>query len=69
MDTKLVNNMHYHFNETGLGIAGTALAGGFTVTGFVASSVPILQVVSLLVGIAVGIVTFAYYWVKIRKDI
>ena len=35
--------------------------------GFLSASVPVLQAISLLVGIAVGIVTFAYYWIKIRK--
>lgn len=35
--------------------------------GFLSASVPALQAISLLVGIAVGIVTFAYYWIKIRK--
>jgi hypothetical protein len=48
-------------------VAGTTIAGGFTVVGFLSNSIPVLQAISLLVGIAVGVVTFVYYWIKIRK--
>jgi len=62
-----VNSIHQHVSDTVPGVAGTTIAGSFTVMGFMANSVPVLQAISLLVGIAVGIVTFAYYWIKIRK--
>lgn len=62
-----MNSIHHHLNDTVPGVAGTAVAGGFTLMGFLSASVPALQAISLLVGIAVGIVTFAYYWIKIRK--
>jgi hypothetical protein len=62
-----VSSIHQHVNDTVPGVAGTTLAGGFTVVGFLSNSVPVLQAISLLVGIAVGVVTFVYYWVKIRK--
>ena len=65
-----MNSVHQHVSDTvpGVtGIAGTTVAGGFTVVGFLASSIPVLQAISLLVGIAVGVATFIYYWIKIRK--
>jgi hypothetical protein len=34
--------------------------------GFIAKAIPILQVLSLLAGIAVAVVTFLYYQRKIR---
>ena len=62
-----MNSVHQHVSDTVPGVAGTTIAGGFTVVGFLSNSIPILQAISLLVGIAVGIVTFIYYWTKIRR--
>ena len=62
-----MNSVHQHVSDTVPGVAGTTVAGGFTVVGFLASSIPVLQAISLLVGIAVGVATFIYYWIKIRK--
>ena len=62
-----MNSVHQHVSDTVPGVAGTTIAGGFTVVGFLSNSIPVLQAISLLVGIAVGIVTFIYYWIKIRK--
>ena len=62
-----MNSIHHHISDTVPGVAGTTIAGGFTVLGFLSASVPVLQAISLLIGIAVGVVTFAYYWIKIRK--
>ena len=62
-----MNSVHQHVSDTVPGVAGTTIAGGFTVVGFLSNSIPVLQAISLIVGIAVGIVTFVYYWIKIRK--
>ena len=62
-----MNSVHQHVSDTVPGLAGTTIAGGFTVVGFLSNSIPVLQAISLLVGIAVGVVTFVYYWIKIRK--
>ena len=62
-----MNSVHHHVSDTVPGVAGTTVAGGFTVVGFLANSIPVLQAISLLVGIAVGVATFIYYWIKIRK--
>ena len=62
-----MNSVHQHVSDTVPGLAGTTIAGGFTVVGFLSNSIPILQAISLLVGIAVGVLTFIYYWIKIRK--
>lgn len=62
-----MNSVHQHVSDTVPGVAGTTVAGGFTVVGFLANSIPVLQAISLLVGIAVGVATFIYYWIKIRK--
>jgi len=35
--------------------------------GFVNSSLPILQAISLLIGIAVGVITFVYYYKRVKK--
>ena len=56
-----------HVSETAPGVVGTSAAGGFTVIGFIANSIPVLQAISLIVGIAVAVVTFVYYWRKVRK--
>lgn len=62
-----MNSVHQHVSDTVPGVAGTTIAGGFTVVGFLSNSIPVLQAISLIVGIAVGVVTFIYYWIKIRK--
>ena len=62
-----MNSVHQHVSDTVPGVTGTTVAGGFTVVGFLANSIPVLQAISLLVGIAVGVATFIYYWIKIRK--
>ena len=36
--------------------------------GFVSAALPVLQVLSLIIGIAVGIVTFIYYWKKVKSE-
>jgi hypothetical protein len=56
-----------HISDTAPGIVGTSAAGSFTVVGFISNSIPILQAISLVVGIAVALVTFVYYWRKVRK--
>ena len=50
-------------------ILGTVSSGGFSVLGWLIENTPTLQVISLLVGILVGLVTLAYTiwkWVKGR---
>lgn len=42
----------------------TSISG--IVVGFTATAIPLLQVVSLLVGITVGILTAIYTWKRIR---
>jgi hypothetical protein len=56
-----------HLSESAPGLIGTSLAGSFTVVGFVANTIPILQIISLLAGIAVAVVTFVFYLRKIKK--
>jgi hypothetical protein len=56
-----------HVGDSAPGIVGSSAAGGFTVFGFIADSIPILQAISLLVGIAVAVITFIYYWRKVKK--
>lgn len=63
-----MNNLQQHAHDTGPGIVGTGLAGSFTLVGFINSSLPILQALSLLIGIAVGVVTFVYYFRKIKAQ-
>jgi hypothetical protein len=36
--------------------------------GFVSAALPVLQVLSLIIGIAVGIMTFIYYWKKAKSE-
>jgi hypothetical protein len=60
-------NVQQHVHDSGPGIVGTSVAGGFTIMGFVANAIPVLQVVSLIAGIAVAIVTFIYYYGKVRS--
>ena len=61
-------SIQHHVNDTVPGVAGTTVAGGFTMMGFLSYSMPILQALSLVVGIAVGIVTFLYYWRKMKEE-
>jgi sorbitol-specific phosphotransferase system component IIC len=60
-------NVQQHVGDSGPGIVGTTVAGGFTFVGFVTSAIPVLQVISLIAGIAVAIVTFIYYYGKVRS--
>lgn len=62
-----MNSVTQHVHDTAPGVIGTSVAGGFTLAGFMANTIPILQAISLLIGIAVGIVTFVYYLKKIRR--
>jgi hypothetical protein len=62
-----VSNIQQHVHDSGPGIVGTGLAGSFTIVGFIDNSLPILQAVSLLIGIAVGVITFVYYYKKVKK--
>lgn len=57
-------NVHH---DAAPGVVGTTVAGGFTIAGFLANNIPTLQAISLLIGIAVGLITFAYYIKKIRE--
>lgn len=60
-------NAHQHISETVPGVIGFCIGGTCTIAGFLASATPILQVLSLVIGCAVGIVTFIYYLKQIRK--
>jgi uncharacterized membrane protein YdfJ with MMPL/SSD domain len=62
-----MSSIKNHVQETAPGIVGTSLAGSFTFVGFVNSSLPILQAISLLIGIAVGVITFVYYYKRVKK--
>jgi hypothetical protein len=62
-----MSTIQQHLHDSAPGVIGTSVAGGFTVAGFVSSSIPFLQAISLLVGIAVGVVTFVYYWRRTHK--
>jgi hypothetical protein len=61
-------SLQHHISETAPGVTGASAVGGFTLMGFITDSIPVLQAASLLIGIAVAIVTFVYYWRKVRKD-
>ena len=50
-----------------IGLAGTGISGGFTLLGFLEYATPVMQAISLLIGIAVGVVTFLYYYRKIKR--
>jgi len=56
-----------HVQESAPGVIGTSIAGSFTLAGFLSSAVPVLQAISLVIGIAVGVVTFIYYVKKVRS--
>jgi len=60
-------NTKQHLTETAPGVIGITAAGGFTLNGFISSATPVLQAISLLIGIAVGIVTFIYWYKKIKE--
>jgi hypothetical protein len=61
-------SLQTHVHDTVPGVIGTAAAGGFTLLGFITDAVPILQVISLLAGIAVAVVTFMYYQHKLAVE-
>jgi uncharacterized membrane protein YdfJ with MMPL/SSD domain len=63
-----VSSMQHHVQETAPGVVGTSLAGGFTLVGFINSSLPVLQAISLVIGIAVGVITFVYYYKKVKAE-
>ena len=52
---------------TSTGLVGVSTAGGFTVLGFIAESVPVLQAISLVVGIIAALMTTWYYYVKVKQ--
>jgi hypothetical protein len=56
-----------HVQSTTAGLVGVSTAGGFTVIGFITESVPVLQAISLVVGIIAAIMTTVYYYVKVRE--
>jgi hypothetical protein len=60
-------NAKQHITETAPGVIGITAAGGFTLSGFLSTATPILQALSLLIGIAVGIVTFVYWYRKLKE--
>ena len=60
-------NIQHAAQDSAPGIVGTSVAGAFTVGGFIEHSIPVLQALSLLLGIAVAVVTFIYYIKKIRS--
>jgi hypothetical protein len=62
-----MSSVQQHLHDSAPGLVGTSIAGGFTVVGFVTNSIPVLQAISLLFGIAVAAVTFIYYWRKVKK--
>jgi hypothetical protein len=61
-------SLNQHMQDSAPGWIGTTVAGGFTIVGFVTKALPILQAFSLLIGCAVGVVTFLYYVKRIRAD-
>lgn len=48
-------------------IAGSATTGVGITVGFFATAIPILQFVSLAVGIIVGVLTAIYTWRRLRS--
>ena len=63
-----MSSIQAHVSDSAPGVIGTSVSGSFTVLGFVANSLPLLQALSLIIGIAVGIVTFVYYFKKVRAE-
>ena len=61
-------SLHLHVQDTVPGVIGTTAAGGFTLLGFMTASLPVLQFISLVAGIAVAIITFLYYLKRIRAQ-
>jgi hypothetical protein len=61
-------NVQHHITDSGPGIVGSTVAGGFTVMGFISNVIPVLQVLSLILGMAVAVVTFLYYYNKVRAQ-
>lgn len=60
-------SLHQHVTETAPGVVGTTAVGGLTMAGFIGDAIPALQFLSLLTGIAVAIITFVYYWRKVKR--
>lgn len=46
--------------------AGATAVAGWTLTGFIASAIPVLQFCSLLIGCLVGILTAVYTYRRIK---
>lgn len=46
--------------------AGTAAIAGWTFAGFLASAIPVLQALSLLIGCVVGVLTAVYTYRRIK---
>ena len=67
MERLEMGSIQHHVSDSMPGLVGTSVAGGFTVVGFVSSAIPALQAISLVSGIAVAVVTFIYYYRKIKK--
>ena len=67
MERLEMSSIQNHVSDSVPGLIGTSVAGGFTVVGFVSNAIPTLQAISLLAGIAVAVVTFIYYYRKIKK--
>lgn len=63
-----MSNIPSHISGTGPGVVGTSIAGSFTLVGFINTSLPVLQAISLLIGSAVGIMTFVYYYRKVKAE-
>jgi hypothetical protein len=55
-----------HLQDTVPGVIGTCIATGLTITGFIDAMLPALQALSLLAGTSVAVVTFIYYYRKIK---
>lgn len=62
-----MGSIQHHVSDSVPGLVGTSVAGGFTLIGFISNAIPVLQAISLLVGIAVAAVTFIYYYRKVKK--
>lgn len=61
-------SLETHAQTTAIGLVGASVAGSFTFMGFIAYAIPVLQIISLIIGTAVGIVTFIYYYGKIAAE-
>lgn len=50
-----------------VGKIGTAVMGGTGFVGFMAKAIPVLQALSLTVSVLVGLATFVWYVLKIKR--